>query len=177
MNTPRIPRLYNECVTLRMAGPLDISSFERSFTEVIRRHEILRTRYEIRNGRLVQCECHVLPDEILPPVIDLRDLPAAMQEEEVKRVIGEVVRQPFDLENGPLVRARLTRMAEFEHRLYLIVHLSIIDGVSAYQIFPLELAALYRAYCSGQSSPLPPLAVVRRLCALATTVVANRGTH
>src|SRR4029077_11569769 len=93
------------------------------------------------------------------PLVDLRGLPGSRREVETRRVIGEEVRRPFDLEAGPLLRARLVRMDEFENDLFLIAHLSILDGVSAYQIFPHELAVLYRAYSSGQPSPLRELDV------------------
>jgi hypothetical protein len=50
-------------------------------------------------------------------------------------------------------------MDDFEYRLFLCAHLSIVDGVSVYQVFPSELAVLYNAYSSGRSSPLRNLAV------------------
>jgi hypothetical protein len=53
----------------------------------------------------------------------------------------------------------LIKTHSFEHRLYLIAHLSIVDGVSAYQVLPSELAALYRAFSSGEPSALRPLAI------------------
>src|SRR5262249_22987721 len=54
---------------------------------------------------------------------------------------------------------RMFRTADLDHSLFLSAHLSIVDGVSVYQIFPFELAALYRAYSSGQPNPLPDLNV------------------
>jgi hypothetical protein len=50
-------------------------------------------------------------------------------------------------------------MEDFEYRLYLCAHLSIVDGVSVYQVFPAELSALYSAYGSSRPSPLPDLTV------------------
>ena len=151
---PDIPPLYNECITVRMSGRLDVRVLERSLTEIIRRHEIWRTSYETRNGRMVQI-VHPAPTELRLPVIDLRRLPPDKQELEVQHVIGEAVRQPFDLTNGPLLRTRLVTLGHLEHRLYLIAHLSIVDGVSVYQIFPSELAALYSGYTSARPSSLP----------------------
>lgn len=153
-SAPDIPPLYNECITLRMSGPLDVRVLERSLTEIIRRHEIWRTTFEAQNGRMVQI-VHPTPTELRLPVIDLRGLRAARQEMEVQHAIGEVVRQRFDLTNGPLLRARLVTLGSSEHRLYLVAHLSIVDGVSVYQVFPYELANLYRSFTSGRPSPLP----------------------
>src|SRR5207245_10942362 len=63
---PGIRPLYNECITLRMSGPLDVCVLERSLTEIIRRHEIWRTSYETRNGRAVQV-VHPAPEEARLP--------------------------------------------------------------------------------------------------------------
>jgi surfactin family lipopeptide synthetase A len=156
--TPGIPALYNECITVRMPGPLEIPALERSVTEIIRRHEIWRTTYDTRNGQPVQI-IHPAPDGVRLPLLDLRSLPSDRREAEAHRVISEIVRQPFDLKQGPLLRFRLIRMGDFEFRLSLCAHLSIVDGVSAYQVFPSELAILYKAFSSGQASVLPHLAV------------------
>lgn len=151
--------LYNECITLRMAGSVDVPALERSFAEIVRRHEICRTSYDIRNGQPVQL-VHPYSDEVRLPVLDLRSLPtSARREAEARRLIGEMVRLPFDLRNGPLLRARLIRMEDFEYRLFLCAHLSTVDGVSVYQVFPSELAMLYSAYSSGRPSGLHSLAV------------------
>jgi hypothetical protein len=155
---PGLTPLYNECITLRMCGPLDVRVLERSLTEIVRRHEIWRTSYETRNGRMVQI-VHPVSEGIPLPVIDLQGLPADRQELEARQIIGEAVRQRFDLTNGPLLRARLVTLGRFEHRLYLIAHLSIVDGVSVYQVFPSDLAALYSSYISGYPALLPTPAI------------------
>jgi len=156
--TPGIPLLYNECVTVRMPGSIDVPVLERSLTEIIRRHEIWRTGYDTRNGQPIQI-IQPAPEQVRLPLLDLRNLPGDRRNAEALRVISEVVRQPFDLKQGPLLRFRLVRMGDFEYRLFLCAHLSVVDGVSVYQVFPSELAVLYKAFSSGQSSPLPPLAV------------------
>src|SRR5258707_1352947 len=48
--TPGIPLLYNECVTVRIPGAVNIPILERSLVEIIRRHEIWRTNYDTKNG-------------------------------------------------------------------------------------------------------------------------------
>jgi surfactin family lipopeptide synthetase A len=155
-NTPHIPPLYNECVTVRMRGAFEVPVLARSLEEIIRRHEIWRTSYQQSNGHIIQI-VHSPPEQIGLYAIDLRHLSPVRQQSEVQQVMGEVVCQPFDLERGPLVRFRLIRTEDFEYHLFLIAHLSIVDGVSAYQIFPFELATLYRAFSTGQNSPLPVL--------------------
>ena len=157
-STAGIPPLYNECIRLRMEGTLKIGLLERSFTEIVRRHEIWRTSYDMLNGESVQV-VHPAPEETRFPVTDLRGLPKADQEAEIADLISALASKPFDLTAGPLLRAKLIRTGDLEHSLYLIAHLSIVDGVSVYQVFPLELATLYRTYSSGERSPLPELPI------------------
>jgi hypothetical protein len=153
-----VPPLYNECVTVRMPGSIEVPVLERSLAEIIRRHEIWRTTYDTRNGQPIQI-IQPAPEQVRLPLLDLRNLPGDRRDAEAQRVIGEIVRQPFDFKQGPLLRFRLVRMGDFEYRLFLCAHLSVVDGVSVYQVFPSELAILYKAFSSGRSSPLLPLAV------------------
>jgi surfactin family lipopeptide synthetase A len=155
---PGGPALYNESIRLRMKGPLDALILKKSLCEIIRRHEVWRSSYAAKDGQFVQV-VHPAPEDIALPIVDLGGRPKAEADAEIQRIFGGAVCEPFDLEQGPLVRAQLFRTADLEHLLFLSAHLSIVDGVSVYQVFPFELAALYRAYSSGQASPLPDLTV------------------
>lgn len=155
---PEIPPLYNESVTIYRFGSLDVNLLERTFTELIRRHEIWRTTYETVNGATVQV-VHPAPERVSLPVMDLRHVPREQRLAEAARILSPLARQPFDMEEGPLVRASLVRFDEEEFRLYLIVHQSILDGVSVYQVLLSELSALYDAHAAGESSPLPDPAI------------------
>ena len=155
---PGGPALYNECIRLSMKGPLDVMLLERSLTEVIRRHEIWRTTYDVRDDQIIQI-VHTPPKTVALPVLDLRGLSNSEAETEIQLVAGEAVRQPFDTKEGPLLRTRMFRVADDKHLLFLSAHLSIVDGVSVYQVLPHELAAAYCAHSSGQASPLPGLTV------------------
>jgi hypothetical protein len=141
-----------------MEGPLEVPLLERSLAEIIRRHEIWRTSYDIRNGLLVQV-VHPAVREMRLPVVDLRGFPEEKIEEEVLWLATEEAHRPFDLRRGPLMRAFLLRTADAEYRLSMVAHLSIVDGVSVYQVFPSELAALYAAFSAGKPSPLPELPI------------------
>jgi hypothetical protein len=155
---PEIPPLYNESVTIYRFGSLDVNLLERSFTEFIRRHEIWRTTYATVNGSTVQV-VRPAADHIRLPLIDLRAVPKEQRPAEAVRIMSPAACQPFDMQEGPLLRASLVRFDEKEFRLYLIVHQSILDGVSVYQVLLSELAALYDAYAAGQPSPLPDLPI------------------
>src|SRR5205823_632804 len=122
---PDIPPLYNECIQLRIAGPLDVLALERSFEDIIRRHETWRTSYVVKSGQALQV-VHPAADQVRLPMIDLQGLSRAKQEEEVLRIITDVLERHFNLIDGPLWKARLIRLDDFEHRLYLIAHLSIV---------------------------------------------------
>src|SRR6266478_7949627 len=149
--------LYNECVTVRMLGPLDSDVLERSFNEIIRRHEVWRTSFETKAGQPVQIVHPHRPMQFSR--IDLRGLSEAERETEVIRLLSEDVRRPFQLNTGPLLRPTLVRMSEEDHRLFLVVHQIVVDGRSAYQIYPTELAAHYKAFLAGQPSAVPELTI------------------
>src|SRR5229473_6482736 len=151
------PPLYNECVTVRMLGPLDSDVLERSFNEIIRRHEVWRTSFETKAGQPVQSVQPHRPMQFSRS--DLRGLDEAERETEAVRLVSEDVRRPFELNKGPLLRPTLVRMSEEEHRVFLAVHQIVVDGRSAYQIYPSELAAHYKAFLAGQPSALPELKI------------------
>lgn len=150
--------LYNECIRLKMKGPLDVLILKKSLREIIRRHEIWRSSYAMNGSQLMQV-INEVPEDVELPVVDLRDATESEADAEIQRIAGEAVRRHFDLQEGPLLRARVFRTGDMEYSLFLAAHLSIVDGVSVYQVLPFELAALYRAYSCGQDSPLPDLTV------------------
>src|ERR1700674_654430 len=75
--------LYNEPLTVRRSGPLDVSVLERSFTEIIRRHEAWRTTFPVIDGQPLQRVGP--PFQIKLPLMDLRGLPLAEREGEAMR--------------------------------------------------------------------------------------------
>ena len=149
-----MPPFYNEVITIHRKGVFDAAVVERCLLEIIRRHEIWRTTFDEVNGRAVQI-VHPAPGDLPLPVLDLTGLSKSEQEGRVLRSVEELTGRPFDLWRGPLLRFLLIRLAESSHRLVLVAHQSIVDGVSAYQVLPTELAALYQAFSNGNSSPLP----------------------
>jgi len=93
------------------------------------------------------------------PFTDLRHLPGDAREPEAVRLATEDARRPFDVGRGPLVRARLVRLADDDSRLYLALHHAIFDGYSLYQVVVPELAALHAAALAGTRTPLPELPI------------------
>ncbi|HSK75747.1 MAG TPA: amino acid adenylation domain-containing protein [Thermoanaerobaculia bacterium] len=147
---------YNAPVALRLAGPLDLGALERSLTEVVRRHEVLRTRFEAVRGR---------PRQVIVPagrvrlnLADLSGLPDGRRDAEIRRLAVEEARLPFDLARGPLLRVRLLRSGDAEHVCLFTLHHIVSDGWSE-SVLVREIGALYRAFTRGEPSPLPELPV------------------
>src|SRR6185295_17863208 len=74
------------------------------------------------------------------------------------RIAEGEARRPFDLEQGPLLRARLLRLSEEEHVLLVTMHHIVSDGWSM-GVLVKEVAALYSAFSTGQAATLEELPV------------------
>jgi amino acid adenylation domain-containing protein/thioester reductase-like protein len=146
---------YNDPITLRLHGPLNVTALEQSLNRIIERHAIWRTSFVTLDGQPLQV---IHPHLTLPlPLIDLRSLEPEQQEQEARRLATAQAKQPFNLAQAPLLRACLVRFSPTEHRLYLTLHHIIYDGISLYTVFLKELGQLYDAFCTQQPSPLPEL--------------------
>ena len=153
---PDVP-LYNEPVTIHYHGDLDTGALERSFNEILRRHEAWRTCFPVADGQPVQFIEPALTVSL--PVTDRRHLPKEQREAEALRLATQDAQRPLDLARAPLFRARLVRLDDCEYRLFLVLCHIIFDGVAIYRVFLPELAALYKAFAAGKPSPLPELPV------------------
>ncbi|MCU1242056.1 MAG: hypothetical protein JWO71_2782 [Candidatus Acidoferrum typicum] len=145
---------WNIAVRFRIVGALDISLMQRSINEVVRRHEILRTSFALIDGALTQ----IVHSEatIALPVEDLSHLASADRDvEEERGTIAEAAR-PFNLKTGPLVRARLLKLADQEHMLLITIHHIVSDGWSI-GLFSDEVGAHYEALSSGNQTSAPDL--------------------
>ncbi len=148
--------LYNEVLILERAGLLDQEILQRTFGEIIRRHETLRTTFAVEDGSPAQviAEQH----EMELPVTELSGLTGQNREAEVLSIATEEARKPFDLTKGPLIRARLLRLSKQNHILIVTLHTIIADEWSL-SILADELATLYQAYSGGEPCPLPDLPI------------------
>jgi amino acid adenylation domain-containing protein/FkbM family methyltransferase len=144
--------VYNECVTVHIPGHLDLVALKQSLNEIIRRHEAWRTTFPIVDGQPVQMIHPVL--ELPVPLVDLCHLPEAEREVEAIRLAKKEAIQPFDLAQGPLLRATLIKWSDVEYRLYITLHHIIFDGISIYQVFLQELYTIYEAFSTERTSPL-----------------------
>lgn len=140
---------YNVPLAIDLTGPLDPPALARSITEVVRRHEPLRTRFVAEGGEVRQVVDPPAPVPLPVDPVDPADLEART---------NDFAWQPFDLTTGPLLRAALLKVSPERHRLLVVVHHIVFDGASA-EILLEELTTLYGAYHRGEPSPLPELAV------------------
>ncbi|MGH7579405.1 MAG: condensation domain-containing protein, partial [Gemmatimonadales bacterium] len=147
---------YNVTTALWLSGNLDVSALQRSLATIVERHEALRTTFRLADGDPVQVVAPNLELEL--PVTDRSAVPVDDREADVRRLIQEEVRRPFDLERGPLLRARLIRLAPDEHALILIVHHIVFDGWST-GVLSRELSECYRALATGEAPQLPELSI------------------
>jgi len=147
---------FNLSAALRLTGQLDLPAVERSFDEIVRRHETLRTTFSEEDGQPVQ---RITAHSTLQlPLVNLSLLSAAERESEIRRLAAENTLAPFNLTAGPLVRAKLLRLGEREHVILFAIHHIVADGWSL-ALLTRELGVLYEAFRRGQPSPLPELPI------------------
>lgn len=149
---------YNYSTALRLQGRLDIRALDACIQEIVRRHEILRTRFVETHDETRQI---VVPEmRVTLDIRDLGDLPAERREAEAIRLAQEESARPFDLNQGPALRANLLRLGgnpdDESFALSFTVHHIAYDGWSAGVLLK-EFIALYTAFVEGKPSPLPEL--------------------
>jgi len=135
-------------LVLRLSGPLDGTALTAALTEIVARHEILRTSVVVRDDE---------PVGVVRDASELRVSHAEVTEADLTAAVQAEATRPFDLADGLPIRALLLRLPEpDEHVLCLTVHHMVFDGWSVGLLYD-ELETLYRAFIDGRPSPLPPL--------------------
>jgi amino acid adenylation domain-containing protein/non-ribosomal peptide synthase protein (TIGR01720 family) len=147
---------YNINAAVRLDGALNLAALERSFEEVVRRHESLRTSFAVAGGEARQEIAPTLKLKL--PILDLRLTPEGEREAVLKRMAAEEARRPFDLSTVPLLRASLLQLGEREHVLLLTMHHIVSDGWSM-AVLIREVATLYEAFSHDAPSPLTELPI------------------
>src|SRR6185312_3136046 len=145
---------YNLPLAVRLQGELQVAALERTLSEIVRRHEVLRTHFEAEGGAPVQVieEAAALP----LPLTDLSGLGEAERAAAVRALAQAKAGQAFELSRGPLLRVQLLRLEETEHVVLLTLHHIVTDGWSTGVLIK-EVATLYEAYSQGRPSPLAEL--------------------
>jgi amino acid adenylation domain-containing protein len=145
---------YNIPDAFVLKGRLNVKALAQSFSEIVRRHEILRTTFRVISGEPRQVISE--PQPITLDVIDLTQLPD--RDAKAQQLFNEEAWQPFDLTRGPLMRLMLLKLEETEHRLLMTFHHIVNDGWSS-SVLLNEFMTLYNAFSRNEPSPLPELAI------------------
>ncbi len=143
------------CLVRRYRGPLDTAALECALSELIRRHEPLRTTFELVDGTPWQVVGE--PGTFALAVTDLADRPEEARDAEMTRLLADASSRPFDLVHGPLFVPRLVRLGTDDHVLVVRLHHTVFDDWSV-EVFRKDFSALYASFLDGRSSPLPELA-------------------
>ncbi|MBX3014464.1 MAG: amino acid adenylation domain-containing protein [Caldilineaceae bacterium] len=156
---------YTIPAAFRLTGPLDGAALQQALTEIVRRHESLRTSFVQNAGQTSQV---IQPPTVVAlPLIDLQALPQAEQSDAVQQLARQETLRPFDLASDLLLRATLLRLsgpaatpshATQHHVLLLTLHHIAADGWSLGVLLH-ELVALYGAFVQGNPSPLAALPI------------------
>lgn len=146
---------YNLSAALRLQGDLHIAVMEQSIRTIVCRHEVLRTHFPAPEGEPRQAIAAEL--NLAIPRIDLSHTPASEREHAAQALAQAEALRPFDLAQGPLLRAKLLYLGPWgehgsDHVLLFTLHHVIADGWSI-DVLVREFLALY------QASPLPPLPI------------------
>jgi amino acid adenylation domain-containing protein len=147
---------YNIARGFRLQGLLDTNALAQALTEIMRRHESLRTVFGAEQGTPFQ---EIVPVAAVPlPIDDLKDLSAEAKEREAQRLGTEEIKRPFNLAGDLLLRARLLRLGDDDHVLLLTMHHIAADGWSLGVLFR-ELSELYDSYLSANPPALAALPI------------------
>ncbi len=141
---------YNESVTLAFDGSLDVAALRSAFDDVVARHDSLRSTLSADGLTL-------LVGGATPGALDYVDqsgLDAAGQQAERAALAEREVNTPFDLQKGPLFRARLIKLGERQHYVVLTAHHIVFDGWSN-AVLVSDWAALYAQRLGVAPAPEP----------------------
>ncbi len=142
-----VPRAYV------LNGILDKGALEKAFDETVKRHEILRTVFKIKEGDPCQI---ILPFETLPSYFEYKKV--NLDEEQLKELTAKIINAPFNLKTGPLIKVKLYQISEDKFLLIINLHHIITDGWSS-RILMEEVGLRYDAYFKKEHLQLSPLSI------------------
>ena len=147
---------YNSPIAVRFVGSLDTNALEWSLNQILLRHDLLRAKFEMRDGEPVQSDTSFRPTKL--SIISFEGIPPSERMEAARAEAVREARRPLDLVNGPLWRAKLLRCSEREHIFVMILHHIICDGWSI-GVLVRELFSGYERFLRGDTSPMSPLPI------------------
>lgn len=161
---------YNESVSIRLSGELDVVALQAALQGVVDRHEALRATLSADGNEL----CIATHVELECVADDLSSLDETDRNEKISAALAMAVGTPFDLEHGPLVRAHLLKFADQDHLLIFTAHHIVCDGWS-FGVIVRDLAALYAQRLGQADGPEPADAFTDFAIAEATRAQTQSG--
>ncbi|MBD2208314.1 amino acid adenylation domain-containing protein [Nostoc linckia FACHB-104] len=144
---------YNIPVAVHLTEKLNVPALVGSLNEIIQRHDILRTSFELVDGEPIQKVVDFITFNL--PEVDLCHLPDEQQQTEVQKLFLQEAESSFDFQKAPLLRAKLLHLSA-ESILILNLHHLVGDGWSI-NLLVQELSVIYQALVAGKPSPLPAM--------------------
>ncbi|HEU4964844.1 MAG TPA: amino acid adenylation domain-containing protein [Bacilli bacterium] len=149
---------YNIPLAFRLQGKLDVGVMESGLREIVRRHDVLRTRYHEVEGEAFQVVAETVDLELAHVDLQASDLSLSAREEKVRELVAAEAMRPFSLTEDLPLRATLIRLDAEAHVLVVTMHHIASDGWSA-GVLVQEFAQLYRAGVRGKPQRLPDLPI------------------
>ncbi|MBP5974298.1 amino acid adenylation domain-containing protein [Brasilonema sp. CT11] len=147
---------YNMSAALQLDGNLCMEALRASFEYLLERHAILRTYFPALDGQ-PQVVVKNLEDIEVLEIVDLREAPQ-QRTEIVQRLVDTHAQEPFDLNTGPLFKAKLLQLSQQKNVLLLNMHHIISDGWSM-GVFKREWEQAYAAFAAVDTPNLSPLPI------------------
>ena len=138
----------------RLSGALNVDSLKAAFTELVKRHEILRAQIVPGETEVTQV---IIEDRKLDlEVVNIGEISATDRESEAQQLVEEMVNQPCDMTVDPLFAARLVRIGDEDHVLIVTVDHIIADALSV-GILLRDVWTIYLRAIRGLPLPLPKI--------------------
>ncbi|MGL4884266.1 MAG: condensation domain-containing protein, partial [Waterburya sp.] len=147
---------YNIPLALELKGKVDVSVLQQAITEIVRRHQALRTNFVVVEDTPIQVINAAVTMTL--PIIDLQPLSETEREQEYQRLAIQEADCCFNLTEDSLLRTTLVQLSDDTQVLLVTMHHIIADGWSL-EVFTQELASLYSDFIQGKSSSLPELSL------------------
>ncbi|MGE5458711.1 MAG: condensation domain-containing protein, partial [Methanococcaceae archaeon] len=146
------PNHWNTSMILQVDQPLDVKLLDNVLSYLYSHHDVLRLRFRKNDGQWIQEYSE--ENQYLPITsYDFSTLPVSEHKNKIEEIAAEQ-QQSLDLQNGPLMRIVYFNMGVSPHRILIIIHHIIIDGVS-WRILLDDLQSAYLQLLTGSEIMLP----------------------
>ena len=147
---------YNVPLALGLTGHIELNALTRAFDFILERHEVLRTVFRMENTGPVQIVRELVHPESRMQITDLSNIAFDSANRRARELVAEGIAAPFNLAMGPVIRARLIRVTESDHRLLIVMHHIVTDNPSCNLLLS-ELSDYYGKFCNSNSDDPAPL--------------------